>query len=57
MSSPEAIAYSKEQGYPKMILHAQAQTVGLYESLGFVGMGEPFMEADIAHLKMGQDLS
>jgi predicted GNAT family N-acyltransferase len=51
-----AIAYSKDQGYQKMILHAQSPTVGLYESLGFVGLGEPFMEANIEHLKMVQDL-
>ncbi|MGB8698606.1 MAG: GNAT family N-acetyltransferase [Thermosynechococcaceae cyanobacterium] len=52
-----AIAYSREQGYRQMIIHAQSTTVRFYEHLGFTAMGDPFDEAGIAHLKMKRALT
>lgn len=36
----------------KVQLHAQMPTKGFYQNLGFRAVGEPFFEADIAHIKM-----
>lgn len=47
-----AIAYSQEQNYTKIALHAQMSTVRFYEQLKFIAIGEPFQEAGIMHLKM-----
>lgn len=38
-------------------LHAQLQVKGLYDKLGFAPVGEIFVEAGIAHLKMQKTLS
>ena len=38
-------------------LHAQLQVKGLYDKLGFEPVGEVFIEAGIAHLKMQKTLS
>lgn len=40
------------QGFSKTILHAQLQTVSLYESLGYQIVSKPFLEAGIPHVKM-----
>jgi predicted GNAT family N-acyltransferase len=47
-----AIAYSQSQAYTILLLHAQMPTVDFYKQLGFTAVGEPFEEAEIAHLKM-----
>lgn len=52
-----AIAYSKEQEYQQILLHAQAYTVEFYERLGFIKIGKPFAEAGIEHIKMQQHLT
>lgn len=41
-----------EVGAEKVSLHAQEQVIGFYEKLGFVGVGDIFMEAGIPHLEM-----
>ncbi len=51
-----AIAYSRSQGYTTLTLHAQLPAAKFYEQLGFIALGEPFQEAGIMHLKMGQTL-
>ena len=35
-----------------MMMHAQLDAVGFYERLDWLGVGEVFYEADIAHLLM-----
>jgi predicted GNAT family N-acyltransferase len=52
-----AIAYGKVQGYQQMVIHAQEQTATFYQGLGFKVVGEPFMEAGIAHLKMERPIA
>jgi predicted GNAT family N-acyltransferase len=52
-----AIAYGKIQGYQQMVMHAQAPTVAFYQNLGFQAVGEPFVEADIAHLRMERSIA
>jgi predicted GNAT family N-acyltransferase len=36
----------------QIYLHAQIQAFGFYEKLGFAGVGKPFLEANIEHMKM-----
>lgn len=36
----------------QIYLHAQIQALGFYEKLGFAGVGETFLEANIEHIKM-----
>lgn len=38
-------------------LHAQLQVKGLYDKLGFTPIGEIFVEAGIAHIKMQKTIS
>lgn len=45
-----------EHGLPGLYLHAQSQTRGFYERLGFVAEGEEFIEAGLPHLRMALDL-
>jgi predicted GNAT family N-acyltransferase len=52
-----AIAYSKEQGYQQMMIHAQASIAEFYEHLGFAKIGKPFTEAGIEHIKMERSLT
>ena len=39
-----------------VILHAQYSVVDFYRSCGFRETGEPFIEADIKHIKMEKHL-
>lgn len=41
-----------EQGRGPLCLHAQSQTLGFYEALGFEPEGEEFQEAGITHRRM-----
>lgn len=51
-----AIAYGRDQGYRQMLIHSQAGLEAFYNRLGFQGIGEPFQEAGILHLKMQRTL-
>lgn len=51
-----AIAYSKDQGYQYMALHAQIQTTQFYQKLGFEIVGHQFEEAGIQHIQMRRPL-
>ncbi len=42
--------------HPEVTLHAQADVIGFYERLGYKGVGDRFMEADIEHLSMRKAL-
>ncbi len=44
------------QGFDAVLLHAQAHAEAFYARHGFVGEGEPFLEAGIAHLRMRAQL-
>jgi predicted GNAT family N-acyltransferase len=46
------IQTAKTHGYTTFKLHAQTYAKGLYEKLGFVAVGDPFMEAGIEHCLM-----
>jgi len=46
----EALVWT-ERG-DEIFLHARESVIGFYESLGYVGEGEEFIEVGIAHLKM-----
>lgn len=43
-----------QEKYPQFLpaMHAQAEVISFYEKLGWVGVGERFMEANIEHLVM-----
>jgi predicted GNAT family N-acyltransferase len=43
-------------GLPRLRLHSQAEVVGFYERLGWHAVGEPDVEAGIAHRWMARDL-
>jgi predicted GNAT family N-acyltransferase len=43
---------AKERGDQRVILSSQRQAEGFYRKLGFVVIGEEFMEAGIAHIDM-----
>ena len=45
------------QGFDVVLLHAQAHAEPFYARHGFVGEGEPFFEAGIAHLRMRAPLN
>jgi predicted GNAT family N-acyltransferase len=40
------------QGMPRVYLHSQESAVVFYQRLGFVCVGEPFVEANIPHRRM-----
>lgn len=50
MITIESIA--KQKHYHKLILNAQLQAKPFYEKLGYVSIGLPFQEENIAHIKM-----
>jgi predicted GNAT family N-acyltransferase len=52
-----AIARARQQNYQHMVLHAQTYIAELYRKLGFSIVGEPFLEAQIPHIKMVRSLS
>ncbi len=45
---------AKEKGAREIILHAQIQVVPFYESLGFSGHGDIFLDAGIKHIEMSR---
>lgn len=45
-----------ERGLSSLYLHAQRQTGGFYEPLGFLAAGEEFIEAGLPHRRMVLDL-
>ncbi len=52
-----ALARAREQGFTRVRLAAQIVAAALYEQAGFAVESEPFEEAGIAHVWMGQQLS
>lgn len=46
------IQAAKARGMKRLTLHAQQTAVGFYEKFGFIGVGEAFAEAGIAHIEM-----
>ncbi|MGB0563846.1 MAG: GNAT family N-acetyltransferase [Spirulinaceae cyanobacterium] len=48
-----AIAQTQRHQCHQIMLHAQQYIVPLYSQLGFQVQGEPFVEAEIPHVKMG----
>jgi YbgC/YbaW family acyl-CoA thioester hydrolase len=43
---------ARERGDTSVTLHAQRSAQGFYEQSGFMALGEPFDEVDIAHIEM-----
>jgi len=43
---------AREAGCNQMVLHARAAAIGLYQRLGYHGVGEPFIEVTIPHQAM-----
>lgn len=52
----ELLRAAREQGVQRIVLHAQVQALGFYESLGFRAFGEVFDEAGIPHRMMDRVL-
>ncbi len=52
----ELLRVARERGARRIVLHAQVQAIGFYESLGFRAFGEVFDEAGIPHRLMDQAL-
>jgi predicted GNAT family N-acyltransferase len=53
----EAVIHrAKERGFATALLNAQMTVESFYEALGFVAEGEPFVEADIGHIRMTRAL-
>ncbi|HEY2216859.1 MAG TPA: GNAT family N-acetyltransferase, partial [Solirubrobacteraceae bacterium] len=51
-----ALTRAREQRFTRVRLAAQIVAVALYEQAGFAVESEPFEEAGIAHVWMGQEL-
>jgi predicted GNAT family N-acyltransferase len=49
-------ARAREQGYERVLLHAQVPVVGFYERLGYETRGEEFEDAGIPHREMTKPL-
>ena len=47
---------ARERGASEIVLHAQRRAVRFYAAHGYVAEGEPFMEAEIEHLRMRKGL-
>jgi len=47
-----AEAHSHNHGYTTMLLNARMTAIGFYESLGYLKVGEEFLEINIPHSKM-----
>ncbi len=52
----KAIKHFKIQGIKEIRLNSQMTAVGFYEKLGFIAVGEEFIEAGIPHIKMVKSL-
>lgn len=48
--------WAKEKGFNKIELNARDTAIPFYQSLGYVGEGEIFIEVSIHHLKMVKNL-
>ena len=48
----EALKVISEQNKSVAVVHAQMYIADLYQELGFIVIGKPFVEADIKHVKM-----
>jgi len=48
---------AKKQGYKKTFLIAQTYAISFYEKLGYVTVGDEFIEVNIPHIKMTKTLS
>lgn len=46
------IFYGFEHGAKKIEIHAQLDTIGFYEKIGFKSYGKKFIEAEIEHMSM-----
>lgn len=46
------LAAAAERGLPRVVLHAQTAARDFYRRFGFAPVGEPYMEAGIAHITM-----
>ncbi|MGF1478619.1 MAG: GNAT family N-acetyltransferase [Cyanophyceae cyanobacterium] len=53
----KAIEIVSESNYDEALVHAQAYIKGLYHQLGFEQVGDPFIEANIPHIKMSKKLA
>ena len=53
----QIILNARQLAAKKLTLQAQMPVVSFYEQFGFVTVGEPFHEADLAHIKMVLDLT
>ncbi len=51
------IEKARSENRRELMLHAQTQTVGFYEQLGFICIGEEFEEAGILHFRMRMALT
>jgi len=47
---------AREEGFDRLILHAQTPVRGFYERLGYDAYGDEFEEAGIPHVAMTRDL-
>jgi predicted GNAT family N-acyltransferase len=47
---------ARARGLREVILHAQTQATGFYSRVGFVAVGEEFLEAGIPHMQMRKEL-
>ena len=52
----ELLRAARERGARRIVLHAQVQAIGFYESLGFSPFGDVFDEAGIPHRLMDRKL-
>jgi len=48
--------YAAKKGFVKMTLHAREVACAFYEKLGYLRVGEPFLEVGIEHFKMEKKL-
>jgi predicted GNAT family N-acyltransferase len=48
---------ARASGAPRMVLHAQRIAEGFYAKCGYAVEGEPFMEAEIEHVRMTKPLA
>ena len=53
----EAERVAREEGFPRIILHARIVVAGFYEKLGYIRQGEIFTEVSIPHVLMQKPLA
>jgi len=42
----------RSRGFRNLVLHARASAVGFYEKLGYVLVGDAFIDVTLAHFRM-----